>query len=280
MIRVERPREAPGILVEKGALELERLLAAYRADPEGSRRDLRRMMQQGVYGGAAVKQALSRAQHGKCAYCEIRIESEWGTVDHYRPKGAVRQTRSGIEESPGYFWLAYTWENLLVACSRCNMHKGDLFPLARPRDRARVEDSDAGLAREAPLLIDPTAEDPELHICFDAERAYAIDVGRRAGATIEMLGLNSPVLLDARRNDYQLLSGFLDLLETARTGREIPDNLLIKASRFVATSAMASGRFAAMVRALIRSRAGAALATPYTVEGLMRWAQPVQRDDG
>lgn len=90
------------------------------------------MFERAIYGDPAIKGELLAAQHGKCAYCEIRIESEYGAVDHYRPKGGVRQTRAALPTTPGYFWLAYAWDNLLVACSRCNTSKSDLFPLVDP----------------------------------------------------------------------------------------------------------------------------------------------------
>lgn len=269
MIRVLRPSEVPHILRKKGVPETVRLLAAFRADPEGYRRGALRMEFKKIYRGATVKQPLLAAQHGKCAYCENRIDSEYGGVEHYRPKGAVQQSAASAAELPGYFWLAYQWENLLVVCSRCNTHKGEAFPLAQPN--ARAVDG-ASHAEEAPLLLDPTMDEPELHIRFDAERALAIDLGRRGLATIETLGLNRRELLDGRREYYQPLSGFLDLLVAARSGAEIPSQYLAPMSLLIAKAMQATGRYSAMVRGLVRSRVGAALAIPCTADELLRWA--------
>jgi len=269
MIRVLRPSEVPPVLREKGVPETVRLLAAFRADPDGYRRGALRMEFKKIYRGASVKQSLLTAQHGKCAYCENRIDSEYGGVEHYRPKGAVQQSTASAAERPGYFWLAYQWENLLVVCSRCNTHKGEAFPLAQPKARAL---DGASHAEEAPLLLDPTLDEPERHIRFDAERALAVDLGRRGLATIQIVGLNRRALLDGRREYYQPLSGFLDLLAAARSGAEIPSQYLAPMSLLIAKATQATGRFSAMIRELVRSRVGTALAVPCTPDELLRWA--------
>lgn len=275
MIRIHRPLEAPSILQMQGAPDVVRLMAAFHADPDGYRRGARRMVfQRTIYRDAAVKRSLLAAQHGKCAYCENRIDSEYGGVEHYRPKGAMRQSQVGAAELPGYFWLAYRWDNLLVVCARCNTHKGDLFPLAQPRARAEVGNSHAD---EAPLLLDPAVDEPERHIRFDGERALAVDVGRRGQVTVEVLGLNRGELLHARREWYDMLSGFLDLLETARVDASIPAFLLVKASGLIAEATRDAGRYAAMVRGLVRSRVGATLAVPCSADELLRWATERER---
>ena len=46
----------------------------------------------------------------------------------------------------------YVWENLLIACAQCGRYKGNQFP--------RAGDG-------APLLVDPTAEDPWEYLDFD-----------------------------------------------------------------------------------------------------------------
>src|SRR5574341_1145443 len=64
---------------------------------------------------------------GKCAYCETLIaENHPGDIEHFRPKGRVTdsmgrqlmvQDENGEEyPHPGYYWLAYDWKNLLLAC--------------------------------------------------------------------------------------------------------------------------------------------------------------------
>ena len=157
-----------------------------------------------LYGHETVRTALRNAQHGKCCYCEGRFEAfAPADVEHYRPKGAVRQGRESQTLCPGYYWLAYSWENLYWCCQACNRSgKKDLFPLVDDAERARSHHDD--IADESPLLLDPAGpEDPRKHIRFRQERAIALtEVGRK---TIEVLGLNREPLREARLECLQQL---------------------------------------------------------------------------
>ncbi len=74
-----------------------------------------------VYGHRAVRSALAACQFGKCCFCESKIQHVMsGEVEHFRPKGGVRQRRSDPLDRPGYYWLAYDWSNLLLSCQSCN----------------------------------------------------------------------------------------------------------------------------------------------------------------
>lgn len=66
-----------------------------------------------------VKDALDKIYSKKCAYCEKKI-FEHGQVEHYRPKSI-------------YYWLAYSWDNLLLCCSACNVYKSDNFEVENER---------------------------------------------------------------------------------------------------------------------------------------------------
>jgi len=140
---------------------------------------------------------LDNVFHGKCAYCETFTDAgQWGDAEHYRPKGRVdccdqpgaelrlAQTVDEDERSiehPGYFWLAYHWENLFPACQKCNSGDGkqNQFPVANVHAfarRSRV--AQAGLPDicypepseldyiEQPLLLNPYKDDPTQHLCF------------------------------------------------------------------------------------------------------------------
>jgi uncharacterized protein (TIGR02646 family) len=74
--------------------------------------------------------ALWRAQHFKCCYCESREQSKRNDVEHFRPK-ARADRKPGAREDHGYWWMAWTWANLLFACRNCNQPpaKSDQFPL-------------------------------------------------------------------------------------------------------------------------------------------------------
>ncbi len=105
---------------------------------------------------AFVREALRRAQFQKCCYCESREQLEYRDVEHFRPK-ARADRRPGTEADHGYWWLAWTWENLLFACQPCNRsHKKALFPLDHGSVALTAEESPPGAERC--LLIDPATE--------------------------------------------------------------------------------------------------------------------------
>jgi 5-methylcytosine-specific restriction endonuclease McrA len=117
-----------------------------------------------ISGYQAVKHDLWQAQHLKCCYCEAIITANYNDVEHYRPK--ARATRlPGCHDTHGYWWLAFTWSNLLFACPVCNRSaKNDWFPLAHgslpllPGRRSKNQ--------EKPLLLDPASGkiNPVAHI--------------------------------------------------------------------------------------------------------------------
>jgi uncharacterized protein (TIGR02646 family) len=194
MIRVMRPEQAPQILRERGRRTTEQNRTAFEAGAREFEFD------SSLYGAKSVKNALIGAQHGKCAFCEAKIRHiDHGDVEHLRPKGGFRQSAEDALEQPGYFWLAYAWDNLFLACSLCNQgFKRNLFPLVNPARRARSHRDDLGA--EEPLLIDPAKEDPATLIGFRQEVAFPIDDQPRARISIEILGLNRVELAEHRRD--------------------------------------------------------------------------------
>ena len=76
-----------------------------------------------AYKDPTVVEALSMLFHRKCAYCEVLMAGQQpGDVDHYRPKAsAIVYEKDGERvATPGYFWLAANWDNLLPSCVFCN----------------------------------------------------------------------------------------------------------------------------------------------------------------
>lgn len=149
-----------------------------------------------VYGCTTVRDSLKAAQHRKCCFCESRVEHVGlGEIEHFRPKAAWRQASGSKLMRPGYYWLAYDWDNLLWSCKTCNgRHKLNTFPVEDPTTR---DCPGRSIVHEVPLLIDPTVVEPRDHIRFELERAYALTpMGQ---TTIDVLQLNREPLLDERR---------------------------------------------------------------------------------
>ncbi len=165
-----------------------------------------------IWGDA--KPFFMKGQHRKCGFCEVKITESTGDVEHYRPKNAVwhlktrgreledvvnRRGRSYYKSySSGYWWLAYSWDNYLVACPTCNRTwKSALFPVTKRRRRApRRGDEDS----EEPLLLDPFGDrDPAEHLEFGDFGQVEPHSGSTIGEkTIETCGLDRESLRSSR----------------------------------------------------------------------------------
>lgn len=114
-----------------------------------------------------VAEILWRRQHLKCCYCERMVTALFNDVEHFRPKGRAMRG-PGCTEQHGYYWLAFTWQNLLFACDVCNRTgKNDLFPLDAGSVALKAWEDPPG--NEKPLLVDPAVEDAIPHIVFVAK---------------------------------------------------------------------------------------------------------------
>lgn len=233
MIRVEKPEQAPRILRERGRRTTEANQQAF----ENGERTFG--FDNSLYGARSVKNALIKAQHGKCAFCESKIRHvDHGDVEHYRPKGGFRQDSGDPLEQPGYFWLAYVWKNLFLACALCNQSfKRNLFPLGDPATRARSHLDD--LAAEKPMLLHPADDESSALIGFRDEITFPIDDDSRAHATIEALGLNREELAEFRFDHlapFRLLRQVLPLLpgesEEAREIEELFEQAVLPSAQY------------------------------------------------
>lgn len=162
------------------------------------------------FDGYRVAKATMDAIHGaKCWYCEKRFEGKYEPVEHYRPK--TRANRGAGHPTHGYWWLAWTWENLLFVCDDCNKHKGTRFPLTSTSVALSAEQQPP--MGESVLLIDPCDASLDPIDLIEFKRVRAVGIERwvpmprvrdaRAGETIEVLGLdglNRPGVLDLYRD--------------------------------------------------------------------------------
>ena len=251
MILVTKP--CPPERLDVGVARTREDCAAYDAHgidyQEGTRTFI---FKKNIYGHHTVKGVLRDAQHGKCCYCEGRFDAYAAAdIEHYRPKGAARQDDNSPTLRPGYYWLAYSWENLYWCCQVCNRsHKKDFFPLANPALRARSHTGN--VTQEKPLLLDPGAtENPRTHIEFRQERAIGLtEAGRK---TIHVVGLNRPALIEDRRSHLRHLHFMQDVVQLC-TGSRNPDgiDLLEDARRELADAVLSQAVFSAMASDLLR----------------------------
>lgn len=240
MIKVNKPA-APQNLTTSGVKQTQEDCAAYENSPEDYRFNDRETYKK-------VKDVLEKVQYDKCCYCESKYRAtSYGAVEHYRPKGGVAEDK----EHPGYYWLAYTWDNLLVSCAVCNTsHKKTLFPLVDESARARSHNDD--IDNEQPLFINPAIEDPRKHIRFIREDAiHRGDI--RGQATIKGLGLMRPDLVEDRRTRLGVLEAEHIIIEL---GTRDPENdemqtRVKKAQEFLNNAIRPEAEFSSMARDFI-----------------------------
>lgn len=181
-----------------------------------------------------VKMALEKLFHDKCAYCEGDIGSQgpWD-VEHYRPKGSVKENNN----HHGYYWLAYTWENLLPSCAYCNQRRKDAptfddpatLPAAGKLDQFPLEDETCRamapndpLDLEKPLLLNPCMDrDCETYFIYDPQgyiQPSGVKPGReyqRADKTIRICHLNRRRLRKQRAREMETVIKAVKALELA-----------------------------------------------------------------
>lgn len=139
-----------------------------------------------------VQIALRHIYNNKCAFCEQKVEQSH--IEHYRPKNK-------------YYWLAYSWDNLLLACSTCNIYKGVNFELKgsvvsfvnTPDNIKRINITSLDYDRiEQPKMVNPEVSDPIDDIIFKRNGIIESD-NERFAYTIEKCKIDRKYLNDERR---------------------------------------------------------------------------------
>lgn len=155
-----------------------------------------------LYKPDGLKSRLHNIYNFKCVYCEDSLLNAPKHVEHYRPKDI-------------YYWLAYSWDNLLLCCTSCNSSKGINFETANSKVEYNQESFDNihslgstydGL--EKPKLVNPERDDILQEIVFnkDAEISSEND---RIDYTITTCNLNRGELIKLR---IEILNDFVQLV--------------------------------------------------------------------
>ncbi|MCU0753535.1 MAG: hypothetical protein MUE46_00215 [Xanthomonadales bacterium] len=178
---------------------------------------------------ADVRTTLARMCTGprRCHYCE---DSQADEIEHVRPKDLF----------PGQ---VFDWNNYLYACGPCNGPKSNRHGVVRGTQVEEIRRPPRASPAPPPnlpdALIDPRREDPRHFLELDlGGEANGLQVDgtfeflplpglgetatARAAFTIDVLGLNRQVLIDARFNAY---SGYRARLREYLTERAMVNDL-------------------------------------------------------
>jgi uncharacterized protein (TIGR02646 family) len=168
-----------------------------------------------------IREALIKIYNHKCAFCEQKMERY--DIEHYRPKKI-------------YYWLAFSWDNLIVACPTCNGNKGINFELEEGRIQVTFDTTEANIrainnssaaydVSENPKMVNPEITDPLGYITF--QKNGLIESGHnRFAYTIEKCQIDRKYLNDDRRKLLDDLrrdvrSALLDNIDLTDQHREI-----------------------------------------------------------
>lgn len=139
-----------------------------------------------------IKDKLKHLYNNKCVFCEQKVEQYH--VEHFRPKNI-------------YYWLAYSWDNLLLACDNCNIGKGKKFEIRGKRAKCpnikslkniNTIASDKYDIQEHPMLINPEQIDPKPYLKFEKDGRILSD-NENVEYTIKTCKIDRKYLNDERR---------------------------------------------------------------------------------
>lgn len=147
----------------------------------------------GRYKYRDIIDKLKLIYNNKCAFCETYCEQLH--VEHYRPKSK-------------YYWLAYSWDNLLLACPTCNTNKNNKFEVFN-RPVCYFDDTDQNRQNinslssqydidENPKLINPEVKDALGNADFNRNGQISSS-DPYMSYTIEVCKLDRTSLNDRRR---------------------------------------------------------------------------------
>jgi predicted ATPase len=241
------------IFVDRKAVSVPRLFrsrkieaAAARAQKFFSRPSHTRLQERFEFDAriwASVRRPLVNLFHGKCAYCESPMGApSSGGAELFRPcveatgliprRGSkLKATSAATAPNPSaldwlsqqksesdrdhYWWLAYEWENIYLACNTCKRNKRNQFPAigTRASPGARGEN----LRKELALLLDPCLDRPGNYLDFnetgfvasakplDYKEANRFEGMDRGAITIDVLGLNRSDLVQSRKREIDAI---------------------------------------------------------------------------
>lgn len=143
-----------------------------------------------------IRNALVNLQKQICAYCEVRIDLDNSSVEHFRPKKLYKH-------------LTFVWENLFACCTKsfnapcCEDKKGS-------RDtKDAISPAEKGCENFFQYLSNGKIT-PSYKIS-DHDK-------KRAENTISLLGLNRPNLVNRRKSIYRALVAQIPYLDDEQAG--------------------------------------------------------------
>jgi hypothetical protein len=203
-----------------------------------------------TWADPALLTALRSLVGNKCWYSEVPLEGADPNVDHFRPKGRVKEVDKDLKSNgdllPGYWWWAFEWRNFRLASMHSNQRrvdlntdggKADFFPVNGAR---AAEESDYELCIEDVVPIDPCNQTDVSLLWFDSDGAASCSAWKRKKSvedewrvrvSIWLYHLDKQEIV-ARRRDHMddIRADLLNANTDYRLWKSIPGNVISKNS--------------------------------------------------
>lgn len=170
----------------------------------------------------------------KCWYTEVSLAGTDSDIDHFWPKGRVKDKEGNIlnrnnEQHPGYWWKAYDIENYRCSCifanrSRAGGGKVDYFPLLEEKNRAWHENDDCDY--EYRMILDPCSLEDVESVSFEIQTAEVaciyteeqnFNAYHRVRFSKKFLNLNEHSVKSDRLEKVILVKKLLQLIQLAHS---------------------------------------------------------------
>ncbi len=181
---------------------------------------------------------LKRIYKNKCAYCEQivlqdseqnkTLPNDKSIVEHYRPTSK-------------YYWLAYSWDNLLLSCLACSDNKGNDFEIINQKIeysnsfKNKIHKSTKLYNRlEKPKMIHPELEDIKDKLDFNRDGVIK-SADERVKYTIKTCKLDRYELNEKRQTVLnKLIDDINYVIEQKESMRDVILNFMDKNNDFIA----------------------------------------------
>lgn len=225
------------------------LVAQLMGKPENERSAFIDRCRAETWGHPELIAALRSMVGNKCWYSEVPLDGADPNVDHFRPKGRVREIDDKCQPTatvlPGYWWWALEWRNFRLASMHSNQRrvdtdtdggKADYFPVRG----ARAGQGEYRLCREDAIPLDPCKRTDVSLLWFDSDgtpscsnwrRVKTAEDEFRVQVSIWLYHLNKQEIVARRREHMdEIRAELLNADSDYRLWKSIPGNIVSKES--------------------------------------------------
>ena len=173
--------------------------------PPAERNDFINRNRSVTWGHSDVVNALRAVAGNKCWYSEVKLDGQDPNIDHFRPKGRIREIDADLQntgtESEGYWWLAFEFSNYRLTAMHANQRrvdtntaggKWDYFPV---RGNRIAEGTPWEAVIEDTLALDPCSASDVAMLWFDPDGRPCPSLGKRKPSDVDRMRVKATVWL-------------------------------------------------------------------------------------